>query len=216
MAEFGISDARWIDQMVPEFIWLALLHERRTYAGGAEIARVTAKAAREIVGHGWFAGMSSFVRIPEAARSAFRTALDDYGVLQDLLIGLWPLHADYPQHPLSFLFDDLVRGDRAELKTLLGSLLESRTSTNAMRAQATALYLAFDAGTLKIPPSSGLVDFPEVQHYPKTEDSQRVGSLVRAALNGIALMLPKSEWPAYFWRRGMELERCAIDRRGSE
>ena len=79
-----------------------------------------------------------------------------------------------------------------------------------MRTQATAVYLAHTGGWLKLRGDSALADFPEVERYPNTEKSRLVASSVRAALNGLMVTMPSSDWPRYFWNRGLELEPCTL------
>ena len=81
-----------------------------------------------------------------------------------------------------------------------------------MMVQATAIWLAFDADVLKVNEGLALASFPEIERYPETELSKKVGSSVRATLN----MLIGSEynhsneynWPIYFWNRGLVIDEC--------
>jgi hypothetical protein len=60
------------------------------------------------------------------------------------------------------------------------------------------------------PTAVSLANFPEIEKYPDTPESERVGSGVRAAIIsffGSSYDL-SSTWPAYFWNRGLELESC--------
>ena len=45
----GMQDISYIDAIMPEIVWLALLHERFGVEKGAELARVLSKAAMESV-----------------------------------------------------------------------------------------------------------------------------------------------------------------------
>lgn len=212
MAQVGMSDARWSEILIPEFLWLALLHSHLGYMRGAEIARQVAQAARsEGDQTTWYSAMSMFATIADAKRTALTQALAHAGVVDELAESLAPIHRHYPDHPLAFALPVPAEAELAPLKALLQRLLTSRSDTDAMRAQATALYLAFDAGILRVLKGSALADFPEVEKYPETERSRSVGSAVRAALNALTIRIPKADWPAYFWNRGLQLEACSFE-----
>ena len=78
--------------------------------------------------------------------------------------------------------------------------------------QATATWLAFDAERLKVSAGLALADFPRIEDYPKTDQSQRIAASIRATLNQmfgeLDLMASGTNWPIAFWNRGLELEPC--------
>lgn len=211
MAELGLSDVKWIESLAPEFLWIALLHDRLGFARGAEVARLVAEAVKSADSSlGWCAAMSSFAKLTESARPQFIAALANSGVLEELALALGALHVHYPSHPLAFALPADAVGELSELKRVAASLLNSRADVDAMRTQATAVYLAFTGGWLHVLAESALADFSEVERYPDTEKSRLVASSVRAALNGLTIKMPTSDWPRYFWNRGLELEPCSL------
>lgn len=211
MAELGISDVKWIESLAPEFLWIALLHDRLGFARGAEVARLVAEAVKSVdPSLGWCAAMSGFAKLPESVRPQFIVALTRSGVREELALALGALHAHYESHPLAFALPAEAVGELSALKRVVASLLRSRADVDSMRTQATAVYLAFTGGWLHVRAESPLADFPEVERYPDTEKSQLVASSVRAALNGLTIKMPTSEWPRYFWNRGLALEPCSL------
>jgi hypothetical protein len=125
----------------------------------------------------------------------------------------------YPKCPLNFLFENpLPRLDNfsAELeifKDLLSKLYD-KTTVEATFMQANAIYIAFVTDKLKVSKDTSLANFPEIEKYPHTKESQRIAAMVRAAVNSfIGIDCDKtSEWPRYFWNRGLELEPCDFQR----
>jgi hypothetical protein len=76
-----------------------------------------------------------------------------------------------------------------------------------MMVQATAIWLAFDAGILS------LARFPEIEHYPETELSQKIGASIRDGLNmffGSQIHYSDATWPDHFWNRGLAIEPCEV------
>ena len=80
---------------------------------------------------------------------------------------------------------------------------------NGVLIQSQAIYLGFVLGRLHVRQGLALADFPEVEHYPKTEKSLAVGASICAAVSMLAgRMLPKyseDAWVQYFWRRSLDL-----------
>lgn len=81
-----------------------------------------------------------------------------------------------------------------------------------MMVQANVVWLAFDAGILKVQEGIPLAEFPEIEYYPNTELSRKIGSCIRAMLNGFfgpnESSFTSGYWPAYFWNRGLVIEEC--------
>jgi hypothetical protein len=78
--------------------------------------------------------------------------------------------------------------------------------------QANGVYIAFVTGKLQVAPGLSLANFPAIEKYPETEESRRVASGVRMAVNmfiGMAEQSP-NDWQKYFWNRGLELEPCEL------
>ncbi|WP_079538464.1 hypothetical protein [Bradyrhizobium lablabi] len=84
-----------------------------------------------------------------------------------------------------------------------------------MMVQATAVWLAFDADILKVTADLSLARFPEIQDYPDTEISQKIGASIRGGLNmffGSQIHYANAPWPDYFWNRGLAIEPCELNR----
>lgn len=218
MAQLFLSDARWVQRLAPEFLWLGLLHDALGKKRGAEVALKTAQAAREAHGDSqcrWFAMAGSFAQLSPEAKSEVRTALEAGSVLADLETGLEPLALHYPANPMQFLLRADGDAPLSTLKAVFADLY-NRHNTSATLVQATALYLAFDAGMLKVMATSALANFPKIQDFPQTEESHRIAGAVRSTISMLAFKegAATEEWPSYFWRRGFELEPCELRERG--
>jgi len=117
---------------------------------------------------------------------------------------------------LAFLFGgEVPPGERSEhlseLKIIIADLFDKTTRASVLM-QANALYIAFITEMLKVSKSTSLSNFPAVADYPDTEESIRVGSAVRATINGFFGRCNdnSSSWPGYFWNRGIEIDECVI------
>lgn len=215
----GIQDVSYIDAIMPEIVWLTLLHEEFGVREGAEVARLLSKVTMDSAPRekkAFFGHLSAYASLSDDEEKAVVARLGSNGILERLWRALLPLPAFYPECPMAFLFPDGVPGhldrDRAlgDLKRLLGEMYD-RTSTTAVFALGTFTYLAFLGDALKVDPSVSLAKFPEIQNYPNTDLSKRIASGVRTFAYSYFGMVAKEEpspWPTYFWNRGLELEKC--------
>jgi hypothetical protein len=213
---FGpMQEVSWINTMIPELLWIALVQEAWGPRRGVEI--ITAftrdvRASDPLRDRTIWAAAGKFATLPEGALAeivAGRPYRDD------LCAPLAPLHAHYPGHPMRALIattaPDTASQDLGAIKALVGEMFD-RASTTAIMAQATATWLAFDSDRLKVSAGLALADFPRIEDYPDTEQSQRIAASIRATLNQmfgeIDMMASGTDWPVAFWNRGLELEPC--------
>jgi len=213
---FGpMHEVSWINKMIPELLWIALVQEAWGPRRGVEI--ITAftrdvRASDPVRDRTIWAAAGKFAGLPDGVLA---TIVEGRSYRDELCAPLAPLHAHYPDHPMRALITttapDTASQDLGVIKALVGKLFD-RASTTAIMAQATATWLAFDADRLKVSAGLALADFPRIEDYPDTEQSQRIAASIRATLNQMFgetdLMASGTDWPVAFWNRGLELEPC--------
>lgn len=209
-----MREVSWINIMIPELLWIALLQNFWGVRRGVEI--VTAftrdvRASDPVRGRTIWAASGKFASLPVGVLSRI---VESQPYREALCIPLTPLHAYYPEHPLCELVP--IGGistmpDLSGFKTLVGELFDRR-SMCATLTQATAIWLAFDADRLKVSTGLALADFPRIEDYPNTEQSQWIAGSIRAMLNPmfgeVDLMASGTDWPVAFWNQGLKLEPC--------
>lgn len=213
---FGpMHEVSWINMMIPELLWIALVQEAWGTRRGVEI--ITAftrdlRASDPMHDRTIWAAAGKFSSLP---RGVLASIVEGRPYRDDLCGPLAPLHAHYPDHPMRELAQAATGEswlqDLGKLKTLVGVLF-GRSSTCATMVQATATWLAFDADRLKVSAGLALADFPRIEDYPETEQSQRIAASIRATLNQMFgdadMMASGTDWPTRFCNRGLELEQC--------
>lgn len=215
-----LQEVSWINMMIPELLWIALVQEQYGPHRGVEIitafTRVVRASHADRAATIW-AAAGKFDTIPaDELQHLVETKGRTYA--DDLRAALRPLAAWYPTHPLNTLFTrvELVPepGDLKHVKTIVAGLFD-RASRLATMTQATAVWLAFDAGQLKVASHLAIAQFPEIEDYPDTELSQKIAASIRALLNMLfgeaSAMASGSTWPVAFWNRGLEIEPCGGD-----
>ena len=96
-----LEESRWIDDRIPELVWIALLMQNTGIKRGNDIATAIAKAAAECsqVGKA-FAAASDYLELNEEQKEQIRTALDSEGVLGSAQTALATLIYHYEGCPL--------------------------------------------------------------------------------------------------------------------
>lgn len=203
---------------IPEIVWIALLHKAYGETHGVRLATLLARSARSITeerrNHA-FCSMSEFSSLSEEDFASVRPRLVADGSLFTFQRGFENLVRLYPACPLRGLFANLVDDSRDESATRSVAAavrdLYDRTSRFSMLVQASFLLLGFDAGILFVQEGLSLARMPVIEEYPLTEESKRVASSIRGTVTmllGQEKFSPSSEWPAYFWNRGLEIDDC--------
>ncbi len=211
------KETSWVKLSIPELIWIALLNYRCGYKEGADLSLSLAKATKEATGKiEWYAPLSSFSALTKQQKGKIIEILKQEAKLDKLVVGLYPLLCLYPQFPLSFI-GKVKKPNREEREIYLShmkSVLENqydKRSKEATFTQANAIYICFVLGKLQVTSKSSLANFPEIENYPNSEESKKIAAAIRAAINGfIGLDIAENmtNWPAYFWNRGLEIDKC--------
>jgi hypothetical protein len=219
-----MKDVSWIKTMIPELCWIALLHQAFGDRRAVELITAMCRACREVIKEKGaeggvrtptFASASDYLCLSLCDWAEVRARLGGNEDLEQLQNALLPLGSNYPSFPLAGLWPEgqvpEPGVDLGSLKTALTAIFE-RSKRRPMMVQATAIWLWFDSGKLKVFKELTLARFPEIENYPNTDLSRKVGSSIRASLNLLFDPDPpfglRSTWPVDFWNRGLALEPC--------
>jgi hypothetical protein len=178
----------WASHTMPELIWWDVLADKVSH-------RFAAKVAEEIGQHFkgrenrdcWWAFISDYSQLTDEDADRLRKHLLGKGVMPQVTESLADFLDLYPECPISRLSDRRPTGivDIAYLARFENRMkeLEDKRSRNGVLVQAQALYLGFILGKLFVKRGLALADFPEVQNYPNSEKSLRVGAAVCSSVN---------------------------------
>jgi hypothetical protein len=168
----GLEEVSWIKQGLPEYLWLALIHDnlgdRSAVEAVSSLARICRQSQAEHEHH-TFAATSSYLRVLPRDAARIRELLATRGILFELQSSLRFLLSTYPSCPLGWLFSELPDSDLETSLALVRrvvSKLYDRSDLLCTKIQATVVYLAFDAGVLKVRTGLSLAQFPENRRLP--------------------------------------------------
>lgn len=213
-----VQEVSWVKTIMPELIWIALIQDSHGHREGVRLVTSIARVARELMPPETpriFGAVSSFVELTTDAQGNLRDTLLTSGDLFQVQEALLPLITFYPECPLQFLFAHKPQNEQSpqylnRIKTIIGGLYD-KTSRDAMMTQATMIWLAFDSGLLKVFKDLALARFPEIEDYPYTEISREIAASIRSSISmffGNDYYPTSSDWPRYFWNRGLEIDGC--------
>jgi hypothetical protein len=210
---FKFDHISWSSHTMPELIWWDVIADRVSHRFAAKVAEEIGKYSegQDNRDH-WWAFISDYSHLTDDRATRLKEHLSQKNLLRQLTESLTDFLNLYPSCPIAKLLDWRPSGivdvyllrfeDRVRE-------LEDKRSRNGVLIQAQAIYLGFVLGKLKVKQGLALADFPEVEHYPNTEKSLRVGASICAAVNMLAgRMLPKyteDTWVQYFWKRSLDL-----------
>ncbi|MCY4586263.1 MAG: hypothetical protein OXB98_09530 [Bryobacterales bacterium] len=220
VAKLGqLGEVRWVNDLVPELLWLALLSDRHGRERGVDLARRLALAAvdaRRSKPTSWFALASAYAKLSVSEQEAVVAKLGKDGAVQEIRTALSPLLTFYPECPLRFLFDNPPESEDDSLEKFKDVLVTifDRWDTPSTFEQATAVYIAFCSGMLKVSKDLALANFSAIEEFPNTEESHHVASGARATVSMFYEQFKTDDsavWVSYFWRRGLELDDCMFE-----
>ncbi len=217
-----LSEVSWVEQIMPQVIWIALLIDAFGFKDGVDCSLAISRCSKESSDQSgiWFGWLSSFSSLSKDQRSAMIGCLEKQGVVEKIRHTFQSFSVLYPDFPLTFLVVDGKDADEQDaakgiedVKRILLDLY-NRRSLFATRVQATVIYLAFVNDFLKVQRGLALADFPEIEKYPDTERSKEVAASIRATINLLAGEFQDSRfdsWSNYFWNRGLEIDACIVE-----
>jgi hypothetical protein len=109
MARFNWTDARWIDLILPDVLWLAMLTKELGFGRASYVALATTRAGRATLSDEAgpnFNFLSDFEGLDGHQQSAILSALNERD-LRDLQRSVEPIAASYPSFPMAFIFAGL-------------------------------------------------------------------------------------------------------------
>ncbi len=217
----------WAKTMIPEFLWIALIQDCYGWRDGVELITSLSQIAHKCspsVKKRVFATINSLGVLTADEQSCIQSNLADSGELLKIQKALMPLIAFYPECPLRFLFSDKpdlsVKGVQylEQLKSLVKKMYD-KVSIDSVMVQATAIWLAFDSGALKVFKGLTLASFPEIEKYPHTELSEKVAGSIRATMHIFfhePYYVEPANWPSYFWNQGLKIDPCYFEEMADE
>ncbi len=211
-----LEEVSWVNTIIPELIWIALLIQMNGERDGINIASQLCKICSEVKETDkfpFYGNMSLFYTHNEEQKKTILEKMDymQKKILSESLESLFVL---YPENPLLYLNTTEQKKDvNDETKIISETIKEmfDKTSRLAIETQAALMYFGFESGRFHVTEKSVLSNFPEIQHYPDTELSKIIAAVIRSSTPifiAEQLKITGNKWSFYFWNRGLEISEC--------
>lgn len=216
---------KWTDDLLPNLVWIGLLFDKLGERKAINVFENFVEIVKDILGE---QDKKILIFIPEYCSlnneqiEKIKESLAVKNVLNELQESLYPLISLYSQCPLKFLYNE---NDLEKLKTDIDKSLSAikrvvknildRRSKEAMLVQTTAVYIMGLTGRLKFAEGQAPGDIETIFDYPKTDESKKVATSIRATLGAIRALYDNQEainWSTYFWNHGYEISVCEIQK----
>lgn len=203
----GFREVNWVNDIIPELIWIAILQKKLGYRNANEAMAELHKKFIEVCDtkylHSFF---SSYDALSLEAKDSLKKSFQDSEYYEPIFEGLKDLQFYYPNHPLQFLYDGrTIQKTEVDLQLIKDSLkviLERRTEEGTI-AQAAVLFNSMATGKFHAPAGSIFWEFGEIDNYPKTDKSRQLASSIRAMVNAFMNNDNRNmncEWVNSFWK----------------
>lgn len=213
----NLRECSYVDDMLPELIWLGLINERKGYPFGSAVLETiveTIGGAVEPNTNLNVALQSAYEGFDEDQKDHVVKALRDRELLEDAQQALAPLLLLYDGFALMFLGPPADRISEAALieriKRCVGNHLD-RSKTPAIVLHGSLMLTRLVAGTVHVSKEIDLPDLNSVVTRPDSEEAKRAAGFLRAsAMAEWGALNVNNRWAEYFWNRGGELTPCEL------
>lgn len=221
-----LNEVSWVKTIMPELLWIALIQDYHGLREGVALITRFTRSARKCSSekNNIFATVTNFGELKKDEMSCFQSELSAQRDLFEIQKALFPLISLYPECPLNFLYSGKPsstvekKTHLERLKNVVGAMYD-KAARDTIMVQATAIWLAFDSGVLKVFEGLALAKFPEIEKYPHTVLSEKVAASIRSSIYMLFTEHRYSDltsWPKYFWNRGLALDQCSFEEYASE
>ncbi|MEP0821252.1 MAG: hypothetical protein HRF44_00245 [Ignavibacterium sp.] len=213
----GMREQSYIDDLLPELIWLGLIHDRMGYRFGADLLETIIELSKNWLKSGApinYAMQIAYGGLSEEQKAEIVNEWRKREWLDDIQHALAPLVLLYDGFAMAFV------GPPPSVITREGLILRikecvkkhiDKYETPGVVLCGSLLLTRLMAGTITFARDIELPDLNAVVERPGSEEAKRAASFMRAsAMTEMAMLDPPKYWPRYFWNRGAELSPCEL------
>jgi hypothetical protein len=211
------NEISYINQILPEIIWMGLINDKYGYRSGINLSSKIATKAfelKETDKHINFTIASNFNLLSDKKKSELVHALTESYDISKYRDALLPLIALYQGFPLSFIGMSEKIWKKEELVAIMKKCVErhfNKYETPASIIQANVTYVRGSTGGLHfashidMPDLNSLLDDPESEKAKRAESFVRIGAMQEMMPMGVTRNL---DWPKSFWNQSYKIDKC--------
>lgn len=213
----GMREQSYINDMLPELIWLGLIHEK----GGYVLGHYTLKGVMDAVKDRRtddsekpvnFAMQYAYSTLSQAEKESILNRWKSEGILDDIQHALAPLTLLYDEFSMRFVgppstvipHDELV----LRIRNCVGNHLD-KYQVPGVALHGAMIMTRLIAGKLFFSKDMEIPDFNAAINNPESDDGRRASSFMRAtAIGEMGMLEVPSSWAKYFWNRNAAISHC--------
>lgn len=205
----------YVNDMLPELIWIGLINDRFGYVQGARIIEKIFLIVDGIIDtgqHGNFALASTFHLLNNEQKQQLLKLLEKEEILDSVRNAIAPLTLLYDEFPLRFIGYPTDTFNNQELvkliKGVVGKTID-KYETAGIVLHGAMLISRLITRTIHFSKDMSMPDFNAVIDSPNSDEAKHAAGFLRSsALAQFAMLGIDKSWPRYFWNRSYELNPC--------
>ncbi|WP_088437325.1 hypothetical protein [Sulfurospirillum diekertiae] len=223
MYSVPLQETNYIEELLPEIIWMGLIHDELGYHKGIDIIRAFIKSASDSYtseNYINFSLASNLRKLADHEKEKFVQKLIKNELYLDVSELLAPLVYFYDDSPFSFLNKkvDLSISEEKELleklKTSIDRLFD-RYDTPSVVAQLNVFYTRVLDGKISFPMGMDIPDFNALIDDPHSDEANKAAGFVRNSVKSeymFEFTKHDSSWATSFWNQSYKLDKCEFER----
>jgi len=211
----------YTEEILPEIIWIGLIHQNIGYKKGNELIRKFLKAASDSTNsknYINFSIASNLNKLTKDEKQNFIKKLlndDTFLTISEILS---PLIYFYKDSPFSFLNKevDLTKNEENELLTTLKNCIKNRFD-RSQKDSVTAQFIIFETniqnGKMRFPKDMKMPNFNSIFDEQDSEEAKSAAAFVRNSVKSDFMMMKELDnfdysWSKSFWNQSYKLDTC--------
>lgn len=212
-----LREHSYVNDMLPELIWLGLIHDSAGYRFGAKVLEAVVEVTQELPAQDNsfnFALQIAYAKLPEETKAQILERWDQEDLLCTIRDAISPLILLYDGCALAFVGPPKNVYSQDELIGRISRTVENhldKTQTPGAVLHGAMLLTRLMAGTIKFSQHIEIPDLNAVVENPESEEARKAASFMRANAGAEWGMLKvPPDWAKHFWNRNGELKRCEL------
>lgn len=219
MAQLGMTEISYVNQIFPEIVWMGLINQREGYRSGTKVVEFMAKRSNEIKTSEKYINFSlasSYGKLGEEQKTQIVADLKKENIYSIIQQSLAPLTCLYDNFPMAFLGPPIEHIGKDTLIEVLKACISkyiNKYEQPGMVMQASVMYIRGITGGLFFAKGLEVPDLDKIINDFDSEEGQRAASSVRAFVLSeyIPLGEEKSDsWARSFWNQCYKLDKCHL------
>lgn len=212
-----LREHSYVNNMLPELIWLGLIHDRADYRFGARTLEIVVEITKGMpVPEKSFnyALQIAYADLSNDVKSTIIRHWDQEGMLETIRDAIAPLVLLYDGSSLAFVGPPSnVLSEEALIHRISNSVANhlDKTETPGIVLHGALLLTRLMAGKVKFMQHIEIPDLNAVIDEPDSDEARKAAAFMRAYAGSEWGMLEvPNDWARHFWNRNAELSDCEL------